>query len=96
MDWITNLYNSFKNKAYQLWTKSTMRPEEKAAENDQQLQNIIAMLRAEAAAAEAIEDDGWGPEYEEDWNPAQEAREARQIKEWKESQLQALADTKPA
>lgn len=51
------------------------------------------MLGAEAAAAEAIEDDGWGPEYEEDWNPAQEAREARQIKEWKESQLQALVDT---
>lgn len=41
MDLITNLYNSFKKKAYQLWVYSTMRPQEKAAENEQQLQNII-------------------------------------------------------
>ncbi|OTA67215.1 hypothetical protein K449DRAFT_419878 [Hypoxylon sp. EC38] len=63
----------------------------KAEVRDEDIRCIFShstvMYQARSAAAEATEDDEWGPKYAENWNPANEARQARKLEAWKASQL---------
>ncbi|KAI1410505.1 hypothetical protein F5Y13DRAFT_167904 [Hypoxylon sp. FL1857] len=71
------IYNIFAYWARWLWVKLMKNLNADVQEKDQEYEKLLAELRARSAAAEATEDDEWGPEYDEDWNPADEARQAR-------------------
>jgi len=65
--------------------------QKKTTEEDALRQNIIARLKAKSATR-TTEQDEWDPDSVEEWNPADEARQAKRLKSWRSLQEQRLGE----